>query len=118
MDEQLSPQTDTEQPDFKPEVGDIVIYQIGPFDSETVKFNYPPELPAVVVRVWSDICVNLKILTDGPDDAWKTSVMKGEGLGEWRPKENRTMVELSPWVDELEATISEWIDKKLKGFFG
>ena len=32
------------------------------------------ELPAVIVRVWSNNCVNLKVLCDGPEDLWVTSV--------------------------------------------
>lgn len=40
-------------------------------------------LPAVIVRVWSDTCVNLKVITDGPVDKWITSATQGDGLGQW-----------------------------------
>lgn len=31
-------------------------------------------IAAVIVKVWSDETVNLKLLTDGPIDVWRTSV--------------------------------------------
>jgi hypothetical protein len=71
---------------YKPEVGDVVIYKVQEKDDPEINYNYATELPAVVVRVWGDTCVNLKVLTDGPADAWKTSVLRGDDEGEWQPK--------------------------------
>lgn len=34
--------------------------------------------PAMVVRVWSDVCVNLKVMLDGTDVYWATSVSYAE----------------------------------------
>src|SRR5216110_3234321 len=31
-------------------------------------------VPALIVKVWSGVCVNLKLLLDGPDTYWATSV--------------------------------------------
>lgn len=31
-------------------------------------------LPAMVVAVWSDTCINLKVFLDGPGELWVTSV--------------------------------------------
>ena len=31
-------------------------------------------IAAVVVRVWDEECVNLRLLEDGPDTPWMTSV--------------------------------------------
>lgn len=42
------------------------------------------ELPMVIVRVWSDTCVNGQVLLDGNDVFWATSVQPGEGNGTWR----------------------------------
>ena len=63
--------------------GDIVIYQVSDADSEIIKHNHVSELPAIVVQVWTDITVNLKVFCDGPNDAWKTSVMRGDEPGQW-----------------------------------
>jgi len=40
-------------------------------------------LPAVIVRVWSDTSVNLKVLNDEVSDFWKTSSTQGEQPGQW-----------------------------------
>jgi hypothetical protein len=36
--------------------------------------NGSSEAPAVIVRVWGPKAVNLKVLTDGPDDQWWASI--------------------------------------------
>lgn len=68
---------------MKPSIGRIVHYHPGPNDPEGVQSNHSPALPAVIVRVFSDTCVNLRILCDGPDVAWKTSVCQGDGEYQW-----------------------------------
>lgn len=73
--------------DRKPKIGDIVNYNT----SESFQ-NAMPEmscnkqtvLPATIVAVWSDTCVNLKVHLDGiAGDAWKTSVTRGTGQCQW-----------------------------------
>ena len=61
---------------MKPTIGRIVIYTLYQDGLiEPCRQNYgETELPAVIVRVWSDTCVNLKVLTDGSTDQWVTSV--------------------------------------------
>lgn len=66
----------------RPKVGDVVIYHVSPSDS-CERHNGASELPAVVVRGWGSQCANLKILTDGPSDTWKTSVLMGGLPGMW-----------------------------------
>jgi hypothetical protein len=56
-----------------PTVGRIVHYF--PHANEFTGNDSSP-VPAVIVRVWSDVCVNLKVFTDGPLDIWKTSICK------------------------------------------
>lgn len=41
------------------------------------------EFPAIVVRVWSDTCVNLQIFLDSNDVYWGTSFCQGDALGMW-----------------------------------
>ncbi len=66
-----------------PSVGRVVHYHVGEFDSEELRHNHAEDLPAVIVRVWTDTCVNLKVLTDGPIDVWKTSIVLGDAPGQW-----------------------------------
>jgi hypothetical protein len=63
----------------KASLGRIVIY--APTDSE--RSNGANSLPAMIVRVWSDICVNLKVFADGDHSYWKTSVTQGTAQGQW-----------------------------------
>ena len=77
-------------PAQRPSVGRIVLYR-----HPTVTAVEPEKVvPAVVTRVWSDTCVNLRILDDAPGNPeWQTSVVQGpldgEGHGRcwnWPPR--------------------------------
>jgi len=68
----------------KPKIGDIVLYKVGEADSSELRSNYAEVLPAIVVMVWSDECVNLKVFTDGPVDAWRTSALAGNDPYCWQ----------------------------------
>jgi hypothetical protein len=78
---------------MKPTIGRIVLVTIGTDNGvATVR-------PAVVVRVWDDITLNLQLLLDGSNDdrhvvgrfcqeggnthLWLTSVTQGDGIGQW-----------------------------------
>ncbi len=39
--------------------------------------------PMIIVKVWSDTCVNGQVILDGNDQFWKTSPSLGEQNGEW-----------------------------------
>ena len=67
----------------KPSIGRIVHYHVGEFDSPELRHNLASVLPAVIVQVWTDTTVNLKVFTDGPVDTWKTSVVLGNDPGQW-----------------------------------
>lgn len=79
----------------KPTVGRIVRYV--PETGSPEAHNSAPVTAAVVVRTWPEISgykndeVNLKVLTDGPQDTWKTSVPYSEykepRTWHWPPRE-------------------------------
>ena len=66
---------------MKVTIGRVVIFNV-PEDLKP-KVNFAEVLPAIVVRVWSDDVVNLKIFTDGPEDIWTTSIPKGTEPNQW-----------------------------------
>ena len=63
-----------------------------PFPNSPEASNGASVVPAVIIRVWSDIAAytdhecNLKVICDGPYDTWKTSVpydYTGKKPGTW-----------------------------------
>lgn len=40
-------------------------------------------LPALIVRVWDDDTVNLRVMLDGTDILWATNRAQGADRGEW-----------------------------------
>jgi hypothetical protein len=74
---------------MKPTVGRIVMYI--PTTEDLKKFedaqgNYGEsvkKLPAIITNVWSDTCVNLKVIGDAPIDLWRTSMNLGDQPGNW-----------------------------------
>jgi len=72
-----------------PTLGRIVLYTIG---AEEAPINGARTFPAIVVRAWSDDCVNLRVLYDGHHIGWKTYVLpnfNGDHIGnfwEWPPR--------------------------------
>lgn len=71
-----------------PHIGDIVIYKPGPSDSPFLKNNKPAELPAIIVSIHNEKCLNLKVFTDCHNDVWVTSVIFGFGGYQWHWPEN------------------------------
>jgi hypothetical protein len=59
-----------------PEQGDLWTKDGNPITEETV-------LPAIVVAVWDDNKVNMRVFTDGSSMPWVTSVEEGEARGSW-----------------------------------
>lgn len=74
---------------MKPVIGQIVHYKtadhdLSAFSPQGNVFKAGLILPAIVVAVWSDTCANLKVIGDGPSDAWLTSRTQGDGEGQWQ----------------------------------
>jgi hypothetical protein len=70
------------------ELGDKVIYHTTPAEQKTMEDSYSCNvqkvLPAMVVAVWSEKCINLKVFVDGNlEDLWVTSATKGCLEGQW-----------------------------------
>lgn len=71
---------------MKPTIGRIVIYTSSDSDKNQMKAadainggcNVQDKLPAIITAVWSDTCVNLKVICDGNLELWKTSSTKGD----------------------------------------
>lgn len=72
---------------MKPTIGRIVHYKPSAERVDALHelgCNHPEIMPAVIVAVWSDECVNLKVLVDGPAaDMWVTSANRGDETGQW-----------------------------------
>jgi hypothetical protein len=71
---------------MKPSIGRIVIYNTTEDDRTKMKeagCNKQEKLPAIIVSVWSESCVNLRVLCDGNMDLWKTSSSQGDIPSNW-----------------------------------
>jgi hypothetical protein len=64
----------------RPSIGRIVLYRPAEHDPG---HNDTLQVPAVITRVFSETCVNLQVLNDGPTNFWKTSVLRGDGPMTW-----------------------------------
>lgn len=84
----------------KPSVGRIVLYRLTAGESAAScvhhgavrPLNNGAEVaPAIITRVFSDTCVNLRVLLDGPDTLWVTSANPGDDERQWQwpPREVR-----------------------------
>jgi len=76
---------------MNPTIGRIVVYNTTDADKAKMEAaskinggcNVQSQLPAIVVAVWSDNCVNLKVITDGNLDLWVTSSLQGDEPSNW-----------------------------------
>jgi len=68
---------------MKPTIGRIVIFSMPDYLKVCVNGNKQDKLPAVIVAAWSDTVVNLKVITDGQNDLWVTSVSQGDNTNQW-----------------------------------
>jgi len=68
---------------MKPTIGRIVIFNMPDYLKNSVYGNKSDKLPAIIVAVWSETTVNLKVITDGQNDLWITSVSIGDDPNQW-----------------------------------
>lgn len=88
IEKQLIPLTKTKIETMKkPSIGRIVIYNTTEKEQETfstLSCNVSKQLPATIVAVWGETCINAKVQVDGlHDDLWKTSISQGDAPGQW-----------------------------------
>jgi hypothetical protein len=77
---------------MEPRVGKIVLFNVDEYTQKQIVeaagegwgANTTPLLPAIIVKVWSGSCVNLKLFTDGKQDIWVTSVSQGTEPRTWQ----------------------------------
>lgn len=70
-------------------IGQQVIYNLT--EEESAKCNNSRKAPAIIVAIWPNefpnnedsTGLNLKVITDGNSNIWKTSVEKGNGIGQF-----------------------------------
>lgn len=70
-------------------MGRIVIYHHFVADREHSLTNGATDCPAMIVRVWDNEGVNLRLLVDGMlGNTWRTSVLEGTEPGQysWPPR--------------------------------
>jgi hypothetical protein len=74
---------------MKPTIGRIVIYHTTDVDRDKMKKdgNVQLFLPAIIVHVFYDDCVNLKVFIDSKEDLWIINSWLGEKPGKWRRPE-------------------------------
>jgi hypothetical protein len=68
---------------MKPTIGRIVIFNVPDYIKNGINGNKQDKLPAIIVAVWSETTVNLKVITDGQNDIWTTSVSQGDNVNQW-----------------------------------
>ena len=64
---------------MRPSIGRIVHYKLD--DGKLV--------PAIITKVWNEVCVNLRVFMDSKEIDHTTSVMEGEDVGQWVWPERR-----------------------------
>ena len=67
---------------MEPTIGRIVTYHCDEEQKEKMN-NFQADAPAIITAVFGENLVNLKVLLDGEENLWMTSVSLGTGAHEW-----------------------------------
>lgn len=72
---------------MRTKIGEIVVYHTTEAQRKVMRenpaCNVQDHLPAIIVAVWGETCVNLKVLCDGEPNLWVTSAVFGASEGQW-----------------------------------
>lgn len=72
---------------MNPTIGRVVIYTPTKAENEAWEksstANTAEKLPATIVAVWGETCINAQVILDGEGTVWKTSIQQGDGEGQW-----------------------------------
>ena len=69
----------------KPSLGRVVLLRLDDYLVKQVSsVQHDRMAPAVITKVWTDTCVNLKVLVDGQENLWVTSVTQGDAERQWQ----------------------------------
>ena len=63
---------------MKPSLGRIVLVPAAPTGN-----NGAGIASAIITRVWNDTMINVRVMTDGPDLPWRTSLSYTEDLDQY-----------------------------------
>jgi len=89
-------------------IGDVVMYKTTSEERKKMESmpncNVQMMLPAIVVAVWGQECVNLNVICDGEMMLWKTSSPKGDGEMCWNWPEIEEIKDVEVTTIEKEGT--------------
>lgn len=103
----------------QPQVGDIVLFTCNPGD-DIAKSNYNHDpIPAIITRVWGEVCVNIKIIPDCGAMQDRTSVVhfsQNPAGFNWRYNDERDTVSVDTNINLMKQSTYKMLDPNSPNF--
>jgi hypothetical protein len=103
----------------QPQVGDIVLFTPNPGDDiAKSNFNHDP-IPAIITRVWGEVCVNIKIVPDCGAMQDRTSVVhfsQNPAGYNWRYNDERDTVSVDTNINLMKQSTYKLLDPNSPNF--